>query len=84
MRAGKKKRVHMGLIEACHGAGIPVLPVALAHTEWVCPTDVDIRPFRKIQVSYLQVVHPRDFEKSEDFARYCWNQVEEEFAALSS
>ena len=83
-RGGKKPKVHTGLIVACHSAGIPVVPTAIARTEHLVPHDVDIRPFRRVRVSYLPPVDPGEFEKAEEFAAFCWKQVEDEAARIST
>ena len=83
LREGRKPKVHKGLIVACHSAGIPVLPTAIARTDQLVPHDVDIRPFRRVRVSYLPPVDPKDFEKAEEFADFCWQQVEDEVARIT-
>ena len=75
VRDGENVRVHLGLVEGCFSAGIPVLPVALMHTERASMRDLEMRPFQKIQVSYLPVVEPSDFQNSEAFAEACWERV---------
>jgi 1-acyl-sn-glycerol-3-phosphate acyltransferase len=78
VRDGREVRVHLGLVEACYLAGIPVLPTALMYTERVMSNDISMRPFQKVKISYLPLVEPADFADSKVFAQACWRQVLEE------
>lgn len=84
MRDGKPPKVYLSLVEACHKAGIPVLPTALVGTENMVPTDILMKPFCRVSVSYLPLVEPGEFESSGEFAQYCWRQVTAEVAAMES
>ena len=84
MRDGKPPKVHLSLVEACHKAGIPILPVALVGTENMVPKDIFMKPFRRVSVSYCPLVEPEGFEDPGDFARHCWAQVTGEIAELES
>lgn len=84
MRDGKPPKVHLSLVEACYKAGLPVLPTALVGTENMVPTDILMKPFRRVRVSYRPLVNPADFENPRDFAEYCWAQVTDEVALLEA
>ena len=84
MKNGKPPKVHLSLVEACHKAGIPVLPTALVGTENMVPTDILMKPFCRVAVSYRPIVEPADFEDPRAFAEHCWAQVTEEVAVLEA
>ena len=81
---GQRVRIHLGLVEACYSAGIPVMPTALMDTEIACGRDLFMRPFTKVRVSYLPLVEPSDFQDSEAFAKACWQNVLDEVEILRS
>jgi len=80
-----RDKVSLKLIEAAWQARLPVVPASLWGTERVFPRDaLEIRPFRKVWLSFRKPVQPSDFDDATSFAEHAWAQVVEGFEVLRS
>ncbi len=80
-----RQNVHLRLVEACWGDGVPVVPAAVMHTERTMPVSPPIIvPFQRHSVHYLPPVMPADYPDGEAFARAVWDAVAAEVEVMKT
>ena len=78
-----RKRVFLRLIEACHPAGIRVLPIALMGTEEVIPVGrFQVGVLKRPELTFMAPIAPEGFDDPKTFAAACWQAVEDGVVAL--
>lgn len=76
-RDGKlRERVHLGMLRAAYGRGIPVVPAALWGTDHVIPpSNKGIRWFQDVRLRLGPPIQPRDHADAHAFASAGWDAV---------
>ncbi|MCP4808989.1 MAG: hypothetical protein GY913_27370 [Proteobacteria bacterium] len=73
-----RDRVHLGMLRAAHGRGIPVVPAALWGTDHVIPpSNKGIRWFQRVRLQIGEPLDPRDHPDATVFAEAGWDAVKQ-------
>jgi 1-acyl-sn-glycerol-3-phosphate acyltransferase len=76
------KDVKLKLVEYAFNNNVPVTTISIKGTDTILNKYGFINPFHEIKICLSDTIDPKDFESSEEFSKYCWEQVENNFKLL--
>jgi 1-acyl-sn-glycerol-3-phosphate acyltransferase len=76
------KDVKLKLVEYAYNNDVPVTTISIKGTDTILNRYGFINPFHDIKICLSNTIFPKDFDSSEEFSRYCWDQVQNNFKLL--
>lgn len=84
-KTGKPKayeEIKTSLMRYAYEHNIPVIPLSLFNTTKVLNKDLKLQPGVQLGLFLDKEVSPKDFKSSDEFCRYCWQQVQKNYQYL--